>query len=332
MPSLDLYGQQSGAAFDQLTAQFTAFRAAFDEELGAALSFDFLPFVLQQELNGALTLDLETVRGIALMREWAGTRVVEDALQGFDNVIKTRKYVATESIQRDEYNANPNGLGLITSKIAGLADESAQHVLRMFAAVLEGNGQSVSALTAAGIEPDLAKLGSMKALDGKALFAVDHPLANGATYSNLSTGGHSTANFTASMTAMKKIPEWLHGRRIDNRPTHVLTPIGLTPRYKQLLESQYDPDKANKANNPNLNAVQLVECPFLMDDTKVYLINARRAQMKPIVHAITYPAHLDQQIDPQSDSVYDRDAYKFGANGRYVMVPGHAFTAFCITA
>jgi phage major head subunit gpT-like protein len=327
-------GPQAGVSFDSLPGQFTAFRAAFDEEMAASLSFDISPFVLPQNLNGGLTLDLETIRGIAIMKRWAGSKVVEDALAGFSNIIKTIPWEATETIQRREYNANPNGLGLVTSKIAGLADEAAQHTLRMFAATLEANAASAATLTTLGLESDFVSyLAGLKCLDGKALFATDHPLANGKTYSNISTSGHNTASLTAALVAMKKIPEWLHGRRIDNRPTFVMTPVDLTPRYKQLIESELDPDQANNADNPNRNAVQVVENPFLLDTDKVYLINTRRAQMKPIVHAFTNPAHLVQQTDPQSDSVFDRGAYKFGAESDgYVMVPGHAFTAYRIAS
>jgi len=329
----DYSGPQAGMSFDSLPGQFTAFRAAFDEELGAALSFDFNPFVLPQNLNGGLTLDLETIRGIAIMKRWAGAKVVEDALTGYANVIKTIPWEATESIMRREYNANPNGLGLVTNKIAGLADEASQHALRMFAAALEANGRTVAVLTALGIESDLvAYLALRLGLDGVALFATNHPMANGSTYSNISTGaGHNTTSFLNAQIAMKKIPETLHGRRLDNRPTHVMVPIGLGPVYKQMVESPLVPENANHGVNPNLNAVTVVENPFLLDDTRAYLINARRSQMKPIVYAYTNPAHLVQQTNPESEPVFSRGAYLFGAESDgYIMVPGHAFTAYCI--
>ena len=332
MPDYGYNGPQTGVSFDSLPGMFTTFRAAFDEELAAAYAFDISPFVLPEDLNGGLTLDLETLRGIAIMKRWAGSKVVEDALTGFQNIIKTIPWEATEQIQRREWNANPNGLSQVQAKIAGLASEASQHLLRMFAAVVEGNAQTAAALATLGIEPDLIPLGMQKCLDGKALFAADHPLGNGSTYSNLSTGGHGTSALTAARVAMAKIPEWLHGRRIDNRGSVLMVPIDLSPRYLQLTQSQFDPDTSRKANNPNLG-LAVEENPYLLDPDKVYLINTRRAQMKPVVYAFTNPAHLVQQTDPQSDSVFDRGAYKFGAESDgYTMVPGHPFTIFRLSS
>jgi phage major head subunit gpT-like protein len=329
MPNYDYSGPHTGSSFDQLPAMFTAFRAAFDEELGASLSFDRSPFVLKHDLNGGLVLDLETVRGIAIMKLWAGTKVIEDALKGFGNIIKTIRWEATERINRDEYNSNPNGLGLITPKIAGLADEAQQHALRMFAATLEANAGSVSALTTLGIETDLANyLGGLNCLDGTPLFYASHPKMNGDTYSNITTSALSTASLLAARIGMGKFSDELHNRRVDGRPTTLMVPIDLAAKAAQLAEAEYDPEKSTRTPNPNKGSLSVVVNPFLLDPNNWYLINGRRAQMKPVVEAITYPSHLVQQASPEAESVFMRGDYLFGAEGRYVMVPGHPFTCY----
>jgi hypothetical protein len=99
------------------------------------------------------------------------------------------------------------------------------------------------------INDGLATSPDRSGLDGKALFATDHPVyGTGETLSNLVSGSLSQ---TTLQSAIDLFEGWTNHRGvpIQMKPSILLVPPALKWKAKELLESEYNPDNANMGIN-----------------------------------------------------------------------------------
>jgi phage major head subunit gpT-like protein len=305
-----------------LRGEFEKFAALFDVELQTAPGFDIAKFIQQVPTGGATLVNLNTVRGVPIMKPWDGDKVVESAIKGFWNIIECQKYEATEKIERRLYNADQ--LGLLPPKIAGLAGEAENHRLRMFAAAFEGNPSAAPSGTEAG----LTDIGTQKCLDGHPLWSTIHPKFGGDTFANVVTDNLDFQPLYDAWVAMSLFSDELHNRVMGIMADTLMVHPHNKGKAERLLKSEKLPGKSVNDANPIQNLVEVVVNPYLKNPNFWALVDSKRGMMKPVIDVVNVPAHLVPYIDPQSWPVFSRGDFLYSAEGDYWMKPGHPFTCF----
>jgi phage major head subunit gpT-like protein len=123
-------------------------------------------------------------------------------------------------------------------------------------------------------------------LDGKALFAADHPIG-GSSDPVISGGATTFRNLPATASSFSKtslIEAMDHfsslrnarGVPIHMKPDLVIGPPNLKWRFKEIIKSEYDPDNANNTINSVYDeGLQYMICPYLTSSTAWFLASKK---------------------------------------------------------
>lgn len=119
--------------------------------------------------------------------------------------------------------------------------------------------------------------------DGKALFASDHPLKSGGTFSNYTTADLDEDALEAAMVSMRATKD-NKGELQQIRPDVLLVPPALEKEARILLESTQRTGTANNDINPYKGALKIVVWDFLGaaaggSDTAWFLMDSSQHQV-----------------------------------------------------
>lgn len=229
------------------------------------------------------------------MREWIGDKVLK-SLAAFKYTIVNKRFEATVVVNRDDIEDDNLGIYAPMAMDAGF---SAKQLPDELVSDLMNNGFTE------------------KGFDGQYFYDTDHDVG-GASVSNKLTAALSAANLAganasigAARTAMMSFKDE-EGRPLGIIPNILVVPPALESTALILANSE----KLND-NGPNpFKGTFTVEVnPRLTSTTAWHLLCTTRP-IKPFLFQDRKPAKFVQQTSMDSDDVFNRGEFKFGAEAR----------------
>jgi phage major head subunit gpT-like protein len=229
------------------------------------------------------------------MRKWIGDKVVK-ALEAAKYVIVNDDFEATVEVDRNDIEDDNLGIYAPQAQMAG---ESAKQLPDEIVMELVNNAFT------------------NKCFDGQYFFDTDHPVKD-TSVSNKGTKALSgdtlaaaKASYGAARTAMKKFKDE-EGRPLNIIPNVLLVPPALEDTANALMNVDRLEDGKP---NPYKGTAQVVCDARLESDTAWFLLDTTKA-VKPFIYQERKAPVFVQQTDPQSDDVFNRKKFKFGAEAR----------------
>ena len=229
------------------------------------------------------------------MRAWVGDKNVK-ALEAFKYSIANKDWEATIEVDRNDIEDDQLGIYAPQAHMAGFSAKQLPDE----------------------IVSDLVN-GSFAAIcfDGQFFFDIDHPV-QGVSVSNKGTkvlsaasSAAADASFGAARLAMRKFKDD-EGRPLNIMPNVLLVPPALETVAFKLKNSEF---LAVNDSNPYRGTFEVVVDARLTSDTAWFLLDTSQA-VKPFVYQERKAPVFVEQIDPQSDDVFSRKKFKFGAEAR----------------
>ena len=160
--------------------------------------------------------------------------------------------------------------------------------------------------------------------DGLAFFHEGHPVGT-TEVSNTDTVPLEASDLSAAQasygmarTALRKRTD-AEGRPLNINPTTLVVPPALEDTARALLSMERLEDGKN---NPYRNTAELVVSPWLTSDTAWFLLDTRQP-VKPLIYQERKAPVFVQQTEMNNDDVFNRRAFKYGAEAR--AAAGYAF-------
>lgn len=241
------------------------------------------------------------------MRKWIGDKIIK-ALEAFKYSVVNDDWEATVAVDRNDIKDDNLG---IYAPMAQSAGESAKQLPDEIDADLKNN-----AFTSL-------------CYDGQYFYDTDHPVtdANGVTQSVSNKGTAALSNATlaaaeasygAARTAIQKFTDD-EGRPLGLQPNILEVPPALETTGRMLLTN----DKlADDTPNPYKGTAELLVNPRLSSDT-AWFLHVTSRPVKPFIYQEREKPSFVQQTNMDSDDVFMRKLYKFGAEAR--AAGGYAF-------
>ncbi len=153
--------------------------------------------------------------------------------------------------------------------------------------------------------------------DGQYFFDVDH-VVKGASVSNKGTKQLSTAtlaaaqaSFGAARTAMRKFKDD-EGRPLNVIPNVLVVP----PALEDIANALMTVDRLEDGKpNPYKGVCKVIVDGHLTSDTAWFLLDTTKP-VKPLIYQERKKPVFVQQTDPQTEEVFSRKKFKFGAEAR----------------
>lgn len=229
------------------------------------------------------------------MREWIGDKVVK-ALGAFNYTIRNKDWEATIEVDRNHIKDD---------QLMGYALQAQQA------------GQSAAELPADIVFALLSGGFVNLCYDGQPFFDTDH-LSGGKSVSNKSTkklSAVSQAAAKASYGAMRIGMQSLkddEGASLKIRPNLLVVPPALQDEANYLMTADRFPD-----NTPNIykGTAEVLVVPELVSDTAWFLLDTNQA-IKPLIYQEREKPEFVEQTDYNSDNVFMRKKFLFGAEAR----------------
>lgn len=163
-----------------------------------------------------------------------------------------------------------------------------------------------------------------KCYDGKAFISDAHPVGKGVVSNkgkkklSIESLAKAQASFGAGRTAMMKFKDD-EGRPLNAKPSVLLVPVALGDTARALMTVDRLEDGKP---NPYKGVCEVVEEPRLTNDDAWFLLDCNKP-MKPFVYQERKKPQFVQQTNMDSDDVFNRAVYKFGAEARAAAGFGH---------
>ncbi|MBA5604241.1 Mu-like prophage major head subunit gpT family protein [Duganella sp. FT3S] len=183
-------------------------------------------------------------------------------------------------------------------------------------------GQSAKQLPDEIIMEVVNRAMSTPCFDGQNFIDTDHPVrqVNGsmASVSNkgtkilsVATQAAAAASFGAARMAMRQFKDE-EGRPLGITPNVLLVPVALGDVARALVTN----DRLNDGTpNPYRGSVVVIEDARLISDTAWFLLDTTKA-VRPFIYQVRKEPVFVQQTDANSDAVFNRREFKFGAEAR----------------
>ena len=236
------------------------------------------------------------------MRRWIGSKVIK-ALEGFKYTIVNDDWETTIEVNRNDIQDDNLGIYAPQARMAGWS-----------AAQLPD--EIVYELVNDGFKN--------RCYDGQYFFDTDHPVgeklvSNKTTKAlDISTLAGAKASFGAARTAM------MNQKDEDGRPLNIIPDVWLVPAALQddaNLLMTVDRLEDGKPN-PYKGVCEVVVDGHLTSDTAWFLLDTKKP-VKPFILQKRQEPEFVQQTDMNSDNVFLRKQYLYGAEAR--MAGGYAF-------
>lgn len=234
------------------------------------------------------------------MRKWIGEKSIK-SLEGAKYTIVNDDWEATIEVDRNDIKDDNMG---IYGPQAQMAGDSAKQLPDEIVMDLANNSMVTICY------------------DGQYFIDVDHPvrLADGTIVSVSNKGtkqlsaasqAAAAASYGAARTAMRKFKDD-EGRPLNITPDVLLVPPALGDTARALMTNdRLDDGKAN----PYKGTAEVVEDARLTSDTAWFLLDTTKP-IKPFIYQEREAPYFVSQTDLQSDDVFSRKKFKFGAEAR----------------
>ncbi|CNJ92114.1 Mu-like prophage major head subunit gpT [Yersinia mollaretii] len=229
------------------------------------------------------------------MRKWIGDKVVK-SLEAFNYSVVNNNFEATVEVDRDHIEDD---------QLLGYAQQAS------------AAGQSAAELPSDIVFELLSKGFDNLCYDGQPFFDTDHPV-RGVSVSNkgtkrlsVDTFAAAKASYGAARTAMRGFKDE-EGSSLKIRPTILVVPPALEDVANFLMTADRFPD-----NTPNIykGTAEVLVVPELISDTAWFILDTTRP-VKPLIYQERKKPVFVEQTDYDSDSVFMRKKFLFGAEAR----------------
>ena len=229
------------------------------------------------------------------MRKWIGDKAVK-ALEAFKYSIINDDWEATVEVDRNDIEDDNLGIYAPQAQMAGFSAKQLPDEIVM---------DLVNGAFAA------------QCYDGQYFFDTDHEVA-GASVANkgtaaltITTLAAAQASYGAARTAMKKFKDD-EGRPLNISPNILLVPPALEDTANALMTNDRLEDGKP---NPYKGTAEVVCDARLTSDTAWFLLDTTKP-VKPLIFQERKKPSFVQQTDPQTDNVFMRKKFLFGAEAR----------------
>ena len=276
-----------------LTAVFINLKTTFNK------AFDAAPSIWQQTTmlvpSGSSQNDYTWLSRFPKMRKWLGDKVVK-ALEAFKYTVVNDDWEATVEVDRNDIEDDNVGIYAPQAQEAGY---SAKQLPDEIDADLKNNAFSNFCY------------------DGQYFYDDDHDVA-GSSVSNLGTAALSAATTAAAAAsygaARQAIMEFTddEGRPLGLISDTLEVPPALEATGRLLLENEKLTDESP---NPWRGTAKLLVNPRLTSST-AWFLHVTSRPVKPFVYQERKKAAFVQQTTEESDPVFMRKKFRFGAEAR----------------
>lgn len=229
------------------------------------------------------------------MRKWIGDKAVQ-SLAAFKYTVINDDWEATVEVDRNDIEDDNLGIYAPQAQMAGYSAKQLPDEI-IFALINGGFSNTC--------------------YDDKAFFATDHKVGK-ASVSNKGTTDLSFASLAAAQssygaarTALRKMKDD-EGRPLNITPNILLVPPALEDTGRALLTSDRLEDGKP---NPYKGTAELVTDARLASDKAWFVLDTTKP-VRPFFYQERKAPNFVQQTDPQSENVFMRKKFKFGAEAR----------------
>ncbi len=283
-----------------LTAVFLSLKTTFNN------AFDLAPSQWAQTAmlvpSGSGQNDYTWLSMFPKMRKWMGDKVIK-ALEAFKYTVVNNDWEATVEVDRNDIEDDNLGIYAPQAQMAGF---SARQLPDEIVSDLKNNAFTNTCY------------------DGQYFYDSDHTVA-GASVSNLGTAALSAAtaalaaaSYGAARTAIMSVKDD-EGRPLGLLPDTLEVPPALEITGKRLVEMER---LADDSPNPYKGTAKLVVNPRLTSTT-AWFLHCTSMPVKPFVYQERKAPNFVEQTDAQTDNVFMRKKFRFGAEAR--AAGGYAF-------
>jgi phage major head subunit gpT-like protein len=269
-------------------------------------AFDATPSQWQQTAmlvpSGSGQNDYTWLSKFPKMRKWIGDKVIK-ALEAFKYTVVNDDFEATVEVDRNDIEDDSLGIYRPQAEMAGY---SAKQLPDEIVADLKNNAFA------------------NKCYDGQYFYDSDHPVA-GASVANLGTVALSgatqaaaVASYGVARTAIMSFKDD-EGRPLGLVPDTLEVGPALEVQGKRLVAME---KLADDTPNPYFGTAKLVVNPRLTSTT-AWFLHVTSMPVKPFVYQERKAPVFVEQTDQQSDNVFMRKKFRFGAEAR--VAGGYAF-------
>jgi len=276
-----------------LTAVFINLKTTFNK------AFDAAPALWEKTTmkipSGSKENDYSWLSRFPKMRKWLGDKVIK-TLEAFKYTIINDDWEATIEVDRNDIDDDSIGIYEPQAKDAGF---SAKQLPDEIDADLKNNAFA------------------NECYDGQYFYDDDHEVA-GSSVSNLGTAALSAAttalaaaSYGAARLAIMSFTDD-EGRPLALIPDVLEVPPALEATAKLLLENEKLTDESP---NPYRGTATVLVNPRLTSST-AWFLHVTNRPLKPFVYQERKAPVFVQQVDPESDTVFMRKKFRFGAEAR----------------
>lgn len=276
-----------------LSAVFLNLRTDFNKAFQAAPSQ--WAKVAMKVPSGSSQNDYKWLSAFPKMRRWIGDKQIKN-LAAFSYTIVNDDWETTIEVDRNHIEDDTLGIYGPQAQLAGFS--AAQLPDEIVFALLDGAFSNLC-------------------YDGKAFFADDHPVGTravenkGTAALQADTLDHAAASYGAARTALRQMKDD-EGRPLDVTPTTLVVPPALEDTATALLTMERLEDGKT---NPYRGTAEVVVSPWLTSDTAWFLLDTRKP-VKPLIYQERKAPVFVQQAGMDNDDVFNRRAFKYGAEAR----------------
>lgn len=283
---------------ESVTNLFTSLKATFNRAFGEAPSTWQKVAMKVPSTTGQN--DYAWLSSFPKMRKWIGEKTVK-ALEAFKYVVRNDDWEATVEVDRNDIEDDNLGIYGPQAEAAGLSAKQLPD--EIIADVINGSFKT-------------------RCYDGQYFFDTDHPVKqdNGTegSVSNMGTMKLSAKSQQAAIlslgaaeTAMMEFKDD-EGRPLNITPNVLMVPPALKSVANTLMTAdRLDDGKAN----PFKDSYEVFVNPRLKSRTAWFLLDTTKP-VKPFIYQERKAPVPVAQTDPQSDDVFNRKKFKFGAEAR----------------
>lgn len=252
--------------------------------------------------SGSSQNDYTWLSAFPKMRKWIGDKVLK-SLEAFKYTVVNDDFEATVEVNRNDIDDDNLGIYAPQAQMAGY---SAKQLPDEIVSDLKNNAFA------------------SYCYDGQYFYDSDHPVA-GASVANLGTVALSgltqdlaAASYGVARTAIMSFKDD-EGRPLGLVPNVLEVPPALELQGKRLVAME---KLADDTPNPYFGTAELVLNPRLTSTT-AWFLHCAQMPVKPFVYQERKAPVFVEQTDPQTDNVFMRKTFRFGAEAR--VAGGYAF-------
>lgn len=289
---------------------FVSLKTSFNNTFGAVESLWSQIAMKVTSTSGAN--DYKWLSKFPKMQRWLGDKKIK-SLEAFKYVVENEDFEATVEVDRNDID--DDNLGIYTTQAQAAGESSAQLPDEL---VFEAVNAAFTGVC----------------FDGQFFCDTDHPVKNpttggtdsvsnkGVVVLSAATQASAQASLGAAATAMGSFKDD-EGRPLNVTPNVLLVPVAL----RDVANTLYTADRLEDGKaNLYKGMFKPVVSPRLTSATAWFLLDTTKV-VKPFIYQERKAPVFVSQTDPQSDDVFMRKMFKFGAEAR--AAAGYGFWQTC---